>query len=142
MIVVKAFDSSPFGQQAIDPIAGRFLRTFVRLIFSGNYVAGGDILDFTNANGVNAASAVPQAQSGGLVAMDFMPFATTNAAVSAINGTYKLRTPAVVTTVPIPISQLANLLLKIFLVGGEYGAGAYGADVLADVCIAECFWAR
>jgi hypothetical protein len=142
MIVVKKWDGAPFDQGGIDPVAGRFLRTFVRLVFSGNYPAGGDTLDFTNGNGANAANAIPQAQSGGLIAMDFMPWGTTNAAFSAINGQYKLRTPAAAIGVPVPISQLANLLLKLFLVGGEYAGGAYGADVLADVCIAECFWMR
>lgn len=142
MITVLGMDQNPYDQNSLEPCNGRFLRQVVNLKFSGNYVAGGDVLDLTNAGGTPAApNVVPPAQARGLVAIDIRPLATTNASLSAINGNYICRIPSAV--VPVAGANLAALKVKIYVgAGTEYVAGAYGADVLADVVQAELIWAR
>jgi len=141
-VTVYGLDGNAFDQNSIEAVGGRFLRTVVRLVLSGSYVAGGDALDLTNGGGTSSApSTVPTAQVRGIARFSFSPIAKTTAGLSAIGGSYSLLSSGAVT--PIPISAVSALKLKLFLVtNAEYTAGAYGADALADMLIAEIMWAR
>lgn len=141
-ITVLGADGNAFDQNSIEIPAGRTLKTYVLFKLSGNYPAGGDTLDLTNGGGTLAApSAVPPAQVRGLIGIDVRPIAKSTVALSAIGGSYSPISPGGIT--PIPISALNALKLKLFLVtNAEYGVGAYGADALADMVLAELTWAR
>lgn len=141
-IQVLGIDGGPFDQNSIEVVAGRILRTLCLLKLSGNYPAGGDLLDLTNGGGSAVApTTVPTAQSRGIACIDVRPIAKTTAALSAIGGTYQPITPGGV--IPIVASGFNALKLKLFLVtNAEYTVGAYGADALGDLLIAEITWLR
>lgn len=142
MITVTGMDGGAVDQNSIIAEGPRFIRQLIRLTPSGSYVAGGDTLDISNAGGTpSAPNAIPPAQSRGLIQVNINPLATTNTALSAVNGNYIVRVPSAV--VPLTIAFLATLKLKIYVgAGTEYVAGAYGSDVLADIIQAELIWAR
>jgi hypothetical protein len=141
-ITVLAADGSPFDQNSIET-SQRFIRELVRLVFSGNYVTGGDTLDLTNGGGTPAApTVVPAAQSRGLIELDLRPVSKLVTSFTAIDGQY---IPIIAGGVlPIPFTSLATAIkIKAMLdIGSEYAAGAYGADILGDIVIAELIWAR
>jgi hypothetical protein len=142
-IQVLGFDGNPFDQNSIEAAGGRFLKTLVRLALSGSYVTGGDTLDLTNAGGTVAApNTVPNAQSRGLVQIDVRPISKLTTSFAAAGGQYEIISAAGV--VPIPLANIATALkLKLILIGGgEYSAGAYGADALGDLIEVEIYWAR
>lgn len=141
-IQVLGFDGGAFDQNSVEPYAGRFLKSLVRLVFSGSYPTGGDTLDFTNAGGTpSAPSVVPPAQSRGLAAIDIRPHSKIVTGLAAVGGSYNPVIPGGV--LPVPNSGVNALKLKIYLVtNAEYTAGAYGADVLGDIVLAELYWAR
>lgn len=142
MITVTGMDGGAVDQNSIIAEGPRFIRQLIRLTPSGLYVAGGDTLDISNAGGTPAApNAIPPAQSRGLIQANVSPLATSNTALSAVNGNYVIRIPSAI--VPLTIAFLTALKLKIYLANGsEYPAGAYGTDVLADILQAELIWAR
>lgn len=142
-LTVVGYDGGPFNQNSIEAVGARFLRTYVRIVPAGNYVAGGDALDLTNGGGTALLpTTVPQSQSRGLVSALVRPMAISNTSLANAGGRYQVRLPAT-STVPTAMALLTTLLLKIFTgVPAEYAAGAYGADVLADTIIAEFLWAR
>lgn len=93
----------------VDASASNFVYAVATLTFSGNYVSGGDTLDFTQVADKLASSSVVQvfaeSQNG--------------------NGGYYI---------PVQGSGLNNWKLKAFLGGGtEVGAGAYPVSVTTDV---------
>ncbi len=141
-IQVLGIDGGPFDQNSVEVISGRTLRSYVLLKLSGNYATGGDTLDLTNGGGTPAApSVIPPAQNRGLISIDIRPFCKTTASFSAADGQYYVITPG--PTTPIPASALNSMLLKLMKdIAVEYSAGAYAADVLADILIAELTWAR
>jgi hypothetical protein len=141
-VQVLGVDGNPFDENSIEVIPGRFLRTYVLLKLSGNYPAGGDIFDITNAGGTALApNATPQAVSRGLVSIDIRPLSKLTSSFSAAAGQYFIVYPSGV--IPIPFASLNTLKLKLMLdIATEYNAGAYGADALGDVIIAELTWAR
>lgn len=141
-VTVLGMDGGPFDQNSIEIISGRTLRTYNLLKLSGNYPTGGDVLDLTNGGGTPASpTAIPTAQVRGLVSIDIRPFCKSTTSFSAANGQYFIISPVAV--VPVPIVNLNALKLKLMLdVATEYTAGAYGADALADLIIAELTWAR
>jgi hypothetical protein len=141
-VTVLGVDGNAFDQNSVEVPAGRFLRTYITLKLSGNYVTGGDTLDLTNGGGSAASpTAIPSAQVRGLASVDIRPIAKTTSSLSAVGGAYACIAPGGV--VPIPNSALNALKLKLFLVtNSEYSAGAYGADALGDIIIAELTWMR
>lgn len=143
MLKVLGFDGNPYDQRSLQADADRFIRQVVRAVASGNYVAGGDILDLTNGGGTaTAPNIVPPAQSTGLISIIPAPIATTNTSLSAANGGYNVIFPAG-GAVPLLQQYLSTIKLKIYVgAGTEYVAGAYGADVLADIIQLELVWAR
>ena len=145
MIQVLGFDGGAFDQNSIEARGDRFLREYVKLVFSGNYPTGGDTLDLTNAGGTPAApTTVPQAAQRGVVDIDLIERATTNASLTAVGGYYIVLAPNA--NLPLKFADLANLKIKVFknTAGSvaEYPAGAYGADVLADVVLLEVVYSR
>ena len=141
-ISVRGFDGNAFDQNSIEAVGGRFLRTLVQLVLSGNYVAGGDTLDLTNAGGTpTAPTTVPSAQVRGIAQMDIRAISKSTTGFSSIGGAYSIISAGGV--IPVPISAVNALKLKLFLVtNAEYTAGAYGTDALADIVLAEIMWAR
>jgi hypothetical protein len=140
-ITVLGADGSPFDQNSIET-SQRFIRALVRLVFSGNYVTGGDVLDLTNGGGTPAApSVVPPAQSRGLIEIDLRPASKLVTSFTAIDGQY---IPVIPGGLPITLTNIATAIkIRVMLdIGVEYAAGAYGADVLGDIVIAELIWAR
>lgn len=144
-LTVLGFDGGPFNQSSIEAVGARFLRSYVRIVPTGAYVAGGDTLDLTNGGAAAVAAApavIPQSQSRGLASIIIKPVGISNTSLANAGGKYQVRLP-LTSTVPTIMSLLNALLLKIFTgVPAEYAAGAYGADVLADTIIAELIWAR
>jgi hypothetical protein len=148
-IKVVGFDGGAFSQYHEDAgSSGRFIRQFLLLVFSGNYVTGGDLLDLTNAGGSPAApNTVPPAAANGLASIDVNARGTL-AATSLLfaGGTYVIVAPNLDTPLKLSNADLSTLRLKVFknTAGSvaEYSAGAYGADVLGDVVVLECVYAR
>lgn len=143
MLRVLGMDGNPFDQRSIEPNNGRFMRSLVRIVPSGNYVAGGDTLDLTNGGGTpSTPNVVPSLATAGLGDIILNPLATTNASLAATNGTYQVLLPAGA-VIPLLQAFYATMKIKIYVgAGTEYVAGAYGADVLADIIQAELYWAR
>jgi len=141
-VTVYGIDGGPFDQNSIGAQGDRFIKTFVRLVLSGNYVTGGDTLDLTNGGGTPAApTTVPQPQNRGLANIDIRPICKLTTSFSGVGGQYEIIAPGGV--VPIPQSALNALKLKLYLISGaEYAAGAYGADALGDLIMAELIWMR
>lgn len=141
-IQVLGVDGAPFDQTSVEIVGGRFLRAICRLVLSGSYVTAGDTLDLTNAGGTpSAPTTVIPAQVRGLASVDFRPFGKLTSSFSAIGGQYEILTPGGV--IPVPIASVNAMKLKLWQGGNsEYAAGAYGADVLADILIAEFVWMR
>ena len=126
-VQVLGFDGAPFDQRSI--IASqRTITTLYKLKLTGNYVALGDTLDWTNG-GVN--SAVPAAQSGGIVRIDVCDNGPA-AGVLAAGGNY----------VCVPGTLLTNWLLKVFKTAGSEYTGAYLADALTENIILRVDWLR
>jgi hypothetical protein len=141
-ITVLGADGGPFDQSSIMSVGDRFIRMLCRLVLSGNYVTGGDTLDFTNGGGSAAApNAVPPAQVRGLVSVDVRPISKLTTSFAAAAGQYEIIAPGGI--VPVPLSAVNALKLKLMLdIAVEYAAGAYGADALGDFVQAEVYWLR
>jgi len=141
-ITVLGADGGPFDQNSIMAVGDRFIKQICRLVLSGNYVTGGDILDFTNGGGTPAApTTVPPAQTRGIVSIDIRPLSKLTSSFAAAAGQYELIVPGGV--VPIPFSAVNALKLKLMLdIAVEYTAGAYGADALGDFLQTEVYWLR
>lgn len=133
-IKVNGFDGSPFDQNSIFERTGPFIKTKHKLTFSGSYVSGGDVFDFTNG-GVNSAVpplgirlVFPSVDAGGAAS-----------SVSNVGGNYIAVPPAGA----VPSTNFTGWKLKIWTgAGAEYSAGAYGADVLTDDVFVEAVWAK
>lgn len=145
-IKVVGYDGGPFAQYHQDAGgAGRVIRQFLQLILSGNYATNGDTLDLTNAGGVpTAPTTVTPAAGTGVIDIDVLPRSTSPTSLIGAGGDYIVVAPNA--DAPLKFSDLANLKLKVFknTAGSvqEYPAGAYGADVLADVIIIQVDYAR
>ena len=144
-VKVMGFDGNPFDQNSIVADGGRFIATLVQFVLSGNYVAGGDTLDFTNGGGSAAfPSTVPSAQNRGIAQIDLRPISKVTGGLVSIGGSYSIIAPGGV--IPVPLfgaNSIQNLKLKLFLVtNAEYTAGAYGSDALGDIVMAKVYWAR
>lgn len=93
----------------VDASASNFVYAVAALTFSGNYVAGGDTLDFTQVADKLSSDTIVQA------------FAESQ---NGNSGYY----------IPVQGTALNNWKLKAFLGGGtEVTAGAYPASVTTDV---------
>ncbi len=93
----------------VDSTANNFIYAIATLTFTGNYVTGGDTLDFTQVADKIPSSQVVQAFAEGQNG----------------NGGYYI---------PVQGSALNNWKLKAFVGGGtEVTAGAYPASVTTDV---------
>ena len=93
----------------VDGSASNFVYAIATLTFTGNYVTGGDTLDFTQVADKLASSQIIQA------------FAESQ---NGNNGYY----------VPVQGAALNNWKLKAFVAGGtEVTAGAYPASVTTDI---------
>ena len=145
-IKVVGFDGNPFDQNSVEARGDRMIRAIVKLALSGNYPTNGDPLDLTNAAGVNPLfpTTLIQAAQRGVVDIDVIVRATTNASVLAAGGSYAIVAPNA--DAPLTFADLANLKLKIFknTAGSvaEYPNGAYGADALADIVNLEVVYSR
>lgn len=131
-VAAVGYDGNAFDQRSIDAVAPRFIKTHVRFKLTGNYVSGGDTLDFTNAGGTLSA---PNTVPPGAVALASVSITPNGPAgsVGANGGDY----------VAILGSAPTNAKLKIFATAGtEYAAGAYSADATGDIVTAECLWTR
>lgn len=126
-VIVNGFDGNPFDQRSVVS-SMRVITAIYKLKLTGNYVAGGDALDWTNG-GVN--SAVPAAQSGGILRVDVCDNGPA-AGVLALGGNY----------VCIPGAALTNWLLKVFKTAGSEYTGAYLADALTDNILLKVDWLR
>jgi hypothetical protein len=141
MITVLGLDGNPMDQQSIEASGARFLRCYNRFVLSGNYPTGGDTLDFTNGGGSLAAPVAIPVNTRGLVSIDLRPFSKLTTSFSAADGQYFILAPLGV--IPVPLASVNALKLKLMLdVATEYANGAYGADALGDIIVAECVWAR
>lgn len=141
-VTVLGADGGPFDQSSIMSIGDRFIKALCRFVLSSNYVTGGDTLDFTNAGGTPAApNAVPPGQVRGIVAVDVRPFSKLTTSFAAAAGQYEVLAPGGV--VPVPLSAVNAMKLKLMVdIASEYAAGAYGADALGDIIMAEVMWLR
>lgn len=145
-ISVESFDGGPINQRSYDAGgAGRFIKAYFLLAFSGSYVTGGDTLDLTNGGGTPAApSGIPPATTGGVANIKVCPRSSKNTGLAAAGGLYAVLTPNA--DAPLKSSDLSTLKLKIFANSAgsitEYSAGAYGSDVLADQVILEVDFTR
>lgn len=140
-ITVLGMDGNPFDQQSIEASGARFLRCYNQFKLSGNYVTGGDTLDFTNGGGTLAAPVAVPVNTRGLVSLDLRPWSKLTTSFAAADGQYFVLAPLGV--IPVPLANVNALKLKLMLdVATEYTAGAYGADALGDIIVAECIWAR
>jgi hypothetical protein len=141
-VTVLGGDGGPFDQSSIMAVGDRFIKMLCRFALSGNYVTGGDTLDFTNGGGTPAApTAVPPAQTRGIVSIDVRPISKLTTSFAAAAGQYEIIVPGGV--MPIPLSAVNALKLKLMLdIAVEYAAGAYGADALGDFLQAEVYWLR
>jgi len=93
----------------VDSSASNFVYAVATLTFSGNYVTGGDTLDFTQVTNVVPSDTIVQA------------FAESQ---NGNSGYY----------IPVQGAALNNWRLKAFLGGGtEVTAGAYPASVTTDI---------
>ena len=93
----------------VDSSASNFVYAVATLTFSGNYVGGGDTLDFTQVTNVIPSDTIVQV------------FAESQ---NGNSGYY----------IPVQGSALNNWKLKAFLGGGtEVTAGAYPASVTTDI---------
>lgn len=140
-IQVLGYDAGPFAQYHEEARGDRFIRQFLKLVFSGNYPPGGDALDLTNAGGTPAApTTISPAAYLGVVDIDVLERGVTGGLVAG-GGFCAIIAPNANT--PLKFADLANLKLKIFTSGNtELGAGAYPASVLGDVVIIEVVYAR
>lgn len=141
-ITVYGLDGNAFDQSSIEAVGGRFLRSIMRLVFAGNYVAGGEVMDLTNAGGTAAAPNTVPPQARGLVSIRLFPISKLNTSLSATFGQYL---PVIPAGAVVPLIAANNSLIKCKIyvgAGTEYVAGAYGADVLGDIVQAEAIWAR
>ena len=141
---LASFDGGAFGQYAEESEGGRFIRQYLKVVFSGNYPTGGDAIDLTNAGGTpNFPNTVPSAAAYGVADIDVIVRGTA-ASLAGVGGGYAIIAPN--SNAPLKFADLANLKVKAFknTAGSvaEYPAGAYGADVLADVLILEVVYAR
>lgn len=141
-IQVVGFDAGAFAQYHEEARGDRFIRQFLKLVFSGSYSTGGDTLDLTNAGGTPAApNTVPPAVANGLVDVDVIERSTVSTGNAAGGGFYVLVAPNA--DVPLKFADLTTLKIKIFTGGTtELSAGAYPASVTSDVVILECVYAR
>jgi hypothetical protein len=141
-ITVLGADGGPFDQNSIISVGDRFIKAIYRFVLSGNYVTGGDNLDFTNAGGTPAApNAVPVAQSRGLISIDIRPISKLTTSFAAAAGQYEIIVPGGVLPVALPVAN--SFKLKLMLdIAFEYAAEAYGADALGDILQAEVHWLR
>lgn len=144
-IKVVGIDGGPFDQNSVEARGDRFLRAVVLLQFSGVYPAGGDVLDLTNAGGsALLPTTVLPAASRGVADIDVQVRATSNTSNLATGGSYLVVAPNANT--PLKFADLSLLKMKIFKDSAgsvaEYPAGAYGADVLADIVSLEVVYAR
>jgi hypothetical protein len=145
-IKVVGYDNTPFDQRHEEARGDRFIRQVLLLVLSGNYVAGGDALDLSNAGGSpSAPNTISQATLGRVVDIDIQVRGTgTVPSLGAAGGEYVIVAPNQDT--PLLPADLALLKLKIFknTAGSvaEYPAGAYGTDVLADVITLEVVYSR
>jgi hypothetical protein len=131
-IAINGVDGNPFTTRDIDASGNNFVWSTYLLTFSGNYATGGDTLNFTTIAGLIPTSKLPISiceQTQGTAATP---------SLSAAGGFYQVIQNAVPT--------FANYLLKVFknTAGAiaEYGAGAYGADVLTDVVLLQVQWRK
>jgi len=93
----------------VDSSASNFVYAVATLTFSGNYVSGGDTLDFTQVTNVLPSDTIVQV------------FAESQ---NGNSGYY----------IPIQGAALNNWKLKAFVGGGtEIGAGAYPGTVTGDI---------
>lgn len=93
----------------VDSSASNFVYAVATLTFSGNYVSGGDTLDFTQVTNVIPSDTIVQV------------FAESQ---NGNSGYY----------IPVQGAVLNNWKLKAFLGGGtEVAAGAYPASVTTDI---------
>lgn len=140
-ITVLGSDGNPFDQNSVELIAGRKLRTVMKLKFTNNYATGGDTLDLTNGGGtVLAPTCIPAAESRGAESVEALARGPAGSQ-SAGGGYYAVVAPNGDT--PLTQADLANLKLKIFSSGGaELGAGAYPAAVMNDVVLLEAIYLR
>lgn len=136
MLTVNGFDGNPFDQRSIESMQGRFITCHYRVAVSGNYVAGGDTLDFTNG-GVN--SAVPPL--GRVIeGIEIKQMAGNNTSFVALAG--------ILAVLGIPGTTANNAWKLKFLqdINSDNNAGAYAgispASPLADTIELEVTWAR
>lgn len=113
-------------------VAGPLTTAFVLLAFSGNYAAGGDVLDFTQLYGQTSKAGIQVAADGLPVDVDVDSLA---GGWGASQGGYYV--PVLYTKAAVPVALLPNLCkLQAFAAGGtEEAAGAYDSTILQDYVI-------
>lgn len=142
---VNGFDNTPFVADKHASAAGdRFIKTYLRVTFTGTYVTGGDTLDLSNTNGASTSfpNTIPPAVSS-LVGIAVVPRGPA-AGFTGLGGICIV----IPTNTDAPITFADALLLKLKLlvsVGTEFAsAGVYTGTtgITGDEIILECTWAR
>jgi len=127
-ISILGVDGNPWTTRDMDASSNNVITTYHKLGFSGNYVSGGDTLDFTSIAGLVPSGALPVS-----IFVDGLGGGTT---LSGAGGFYG----------PVAGAALNNAKLKIFknTAGStaEYSAGAYGADVTGDSVTMQVTWRK
>lgn len=141
-ITVNGRDGNPFDQNSMDGMQGRYIKAYYRLALSGNYPAGGDILDFTNG-GVN--SAVPPLVRG-IEGMQLKDHAGSTSSFFGVGGFSEfIGVPGVIGAAGV---TALNAWKMKFLnsISGEASAGAYSGfsdgSPLTDTLELEVTWFR
>jgi hypothetical protein len=126
-IAINGTDGNLFGNRDIDASPNNFVFSNHRLVFTGNYVTGGDTLDLTTIVGLVPTASLPlqiYAQSNG--------GATSFGA--GVGGYYEVVQAG---------AALNTYKLKAYTAGGtELAAGAYPASVTSDVVTITITWRK
>jgi hypothetical protein len=133
MIVINGWDGKQVTPFSLDASPNNFIFGVFLLAFSGNYVTGGDTLDFTNAAGVNGPNLAAFVPSLSGIITAFAEGNGPTASQQGGGGYYATLAGA----------SPSTWKIKVFSSGGaEIGAGAYPAAVTTDIVYLQVIWRK
>lgn len=126
-IAVNGSDGNPFTTRDIEGTGANFVTTYASLTPSGNYVTGGDTVDFTGMASLVPSGAVP-------IEVDVVGQGNTaGTSWTAIGNYYAL----------VQGTTIANYKLQCWVAAGtQLAAGAYPATVTNDKIIVKVLWRK
>lgn len=133
MIVINGFDGKQVNQFSLDATPNNFIFGAFLLALSGNYVTGGDTLDFTNAAGVNGPNLNALVPSLFGIISAFAEGNGPSTSQQGGGGYYAVLAGATPSTWKLKIFNAA---------GGELAAGAYPAAVTTDIVVLQVLWRK